>query len=177
MSADRKANAGGFLSKVASWMTSFAGITTAIATIMTSASAVLGLLVHRQSVQLQQAHSTVSQQARQIHALKDGTPRQSPAATASAPPTAASSPSAAQLTSVTHYLSDLTPTVDNGNVSQVNRLSPHGHTRRAYCFHETGAPAASRERLTTLPEAEYSPRKSESLTICRTQRASLPRNF
>src|ERR1017187_2741572 len=52
-------------------MASFAGITTAVATIMTSASAVLGLLVHHQSVQLQQAHATVSQQARQINALKD----------------------------------------------------------------------------------------------------------
>jgi hypothetical protein len=116
MSADREGNTGGFLSKVASWMTSFAGIITAIATIMTSASAVLGLLIHQQSVQLQQAHSTVSQQARQIHALKHSAPRRPPVPAASVPSTAASPPSAARLTSVTHYLSDLTPTVDNGNV-------------------------------------------------------------
>jgi hypothetical protein len=96
-------------------MASFAGITTAVATIMTSASAVLGLLIHHQSVQLQQAHATVSQQARQIHALKDSVARRPPASTASAQPGATNPPSA-PLTSVAHYLSDLTPTVDNGGV-------------------------------------------------------------
>src|ERR1035441_6480232 len=75
VSAHEEGGSGGSLSRVASWMASFAGITTAVATIMTSASAVLGLLVHHQSVQLQQAHATVSQQARQIHALKDSVAR------------------------------------------------------------------------------------------------------
>src|ERR1022692_1652333 len=86
VSAHEEGGSGGSLSRVASWMASFAGITTAVATIMTSASAVLGLLVHHQSVQLQQAHATVSQQARQIHALKDSVARRPPASTASAQP-------------------------------------------------------------------------------------------
>jgi hypothetical protein len=108
-------SSGGFLSKAASWMGSFAGITTAIATIMTSSSAILGILVHHQAVQLQQAHTTVSQQAQQIHALKDSAARK-PVPAASVGPGAARSPSPASLGGVTHYLSNLTPTVDNGNV-------------------------------------------------------------
>jgi hypothetical protein len=116
MSTQKEGGSDGFLSGVASWMASFAGITTAVATIMTSASAVLGLLVHHQSVQLQQAHATVSQQARQIHALKDSVARRPPASTASVQPGATNPPSAAPLTGMAHYLSDLTPTVDNGVV-------------------------------------------------------------
>jgi hypothetical protein len=114
MSAHEDGGSGGFLSRVASWMGSFAGITTAVATIMTSASAILGLLVQHQAVQLQHAHAKVSQQARQIHALQDSVAKMPPAASAS--PVAASSPSAAPMTGVTRYLSDLTPTVDNGAV-------------------------------------------------------------
>lgn len=116
MSEGEEAASGGFLSRMASRMASFAGITTAVATIMTSTSAVLGLLIHHQSVQLQQAHATVSQQAQQIHALKDSVAQRSPAPTTSAQPGATDPPNAAPLTGVAHYLSDLTPTVDNGSV-------------------------------------------------------------
>jgi hypothetical protein len=113
MSAQGDRESAGFLSRLASGMGSFAGITTAIATIMTSASAVLGLLLHHQAAQLQQAHATVSRQAQQIHVLKESAARVSP--TPSAGPSAASSPAAAAAGTV-RYLSDLTPTVNNGNV-------------------------------------------------------------
>jgi hypothetical protein len=116
MSADKEGRSGRFLSGIASWMTSFAGITVAVATIMTSASAVLGIFAHHQSVQLQEAHATVSRQAQQIHVLKGSATRRSPARPASAQAGATNPPSAAPLTSLAHYLSDLTPTVDNGNV-------------------------------------------------------------
>jgi hypothetical protein len=141
MSAHEEGGSGGFLSRVASWMASFAGITTAIATIMASASAVLGLLVHHQSVQLQQAHATVSQQARQIHALKDSVARRPPAPTASAQPGATNPPNAAPLTGVAHYLSDLTPTVDNGSVftgQQVIATQPYP---KSILFPCNGSPA------------------------------------
>ena len=55
MSAVRKRHRDGVLSRTASAMTSVAGITTALTTIMTSVAAVLGLVVHHQSAQLQQA--------------------------------------------------------------------------------------------------------------------------
>jgi hypothetical protein len=116
MSADEDEGSGGFFGKAASWMTSFAGITTAVAAIMTSASAVLGLLVHHQGAQLQQVHATVSQQARQIHVLEARVTQRPSSPAASASPVATASPSAAPLSGVTDYLSDLTPTVDNGIV-------------------------------------------------------------
>jgi hypothetical protein len=116
MSANAEGSSGSLLSRISSWMTSFAGITAAVATIATSASAVLGLLIHHQSVQLQQAHATVSQQAQQIHALKDSVARRPAAPAASAQTGATNPPSTAPLTGIAHYLSDLTPTVDNGNV-------------------------------------------------------------
>ena len=101
----------GFLSRVGSAMTSLAGITTAIATITTSVSAVLGVVVHHQANQLQHANAIVSHQAQQIQQLR-----------ASGTPTASPTPSAAALNgasplSAAHYLGDLTPTVDNGQVS------------------------------------------------------------
>lgn len=113
MSAGGDSGAGGRLSGVSSWMTSFAGITTAVATIMTSASAILGLLVHHQAEQLKQAHATVSHQAQQIHALKVTAHRSTPAPTPSASPVTAS---AAPVGGAVRYLSDLSPTVDNGYI-------------------------------------------------------------
>jgi hypothetical protein len=95
-------------------MTSVAGITTALTTIMTSVAAVLGLVVHHQSAQLQQAHAVVSQQARQIRQL---TASNTTASKAPASPGAASSPSPASVANVGHYLSDLTATVDDGELS------------------------------------------------------------
>lgn len=114
MSAHGDSGSGGPMSKVSSWMTSFAGITTAVATIMTSASAILGLLVHHQAAQLKQAHATVSQQAQQIRSLKVTAQRSSPAPTPSDSPV---TPSAAAVSGTVRYLSDLNPTVDNGVVS------------------------------------------------------------
>ncbi len=103
------------MGKASSWMTSFAGIVTAIAAIATSASAVLGLLFHRQAAQLQQARTTVSHQAQQIHNLTQSAARR-PSAGASASPAGSSASGAAPAINVAHYLSDLTPTVDNPGV-------------------------------------------------------------
>ena len=113
MSAARKRHRGGALSRIASAMTSVAGITTALTTIMTSVAAVLGLVVHHQSAQLRQAHSVVSEQARQIRRLTVSN------AVSKAPgsPGAASSPGPASVANVGHYLSDLTATVDDGELS------------------------------------------------------------
>jgi hypothetical protein len=145
MSADKEIGpgeaSGGFGSSATSWLTSFAGITTAVATIMTSCSALLGLVVHHQAAQLQQAHATVSQQAVQIHVLKKTVARQS-VSTASAAPVAASSPSDAPLTSVAHYLSDLSPTVDNGALytgQQVIAAQPYAKSILFYCNGGSGA--------------------------------------
>lgn len=115
MNADKERDSAGFAAGVSSWMTSFAGIVTAIAAIATSASAVLGLLFHHQSAQLQQARATVSQQARQIKVLTNSVAHRPPV-TASSPSSAAdSTPSPASVINVAHYISDLTPTVDNSN--------------------------------------------------------------
>ena len=141
MSAHGGSGSGGIGSRVTSWLTSFAGITTAIATIMTSCAALLGLVVHHQSAQLQQAHATVSQQAVQIHALQVTAARQS-APTASAAPVAASSPSDAPLTGVAHYLSDLTPTVDYGALytgQQVIAAQPYAKSIWFSCNGGNGA--------------------------------------
>ena len=114
MSAARKRHRAGVLSRMAAAMTSVAGITTALTTIMTSVAAVLGLVVHHQSAQLQQAHAVVSQQARQIRQL---TASNTAASKAPASPGAASSPGPASVANVGHYLSDLTATVDDGGLS------------------------------------------------------------
>ena len=113
MSAARKRHRGGALSRIAAAMTSVAGITTALTTIMTSVAAVLGLVVHHQSAQLQQARAVVSEQARQIRRLTvSNAVSKAPAA-----PGAASSPGPASVANVGHYLSDLTATVDDGGLS------------------------------------------------------------
>ena len=115
------------IGKASSWMTSFAGIVTAFAAIATSTSAVLGLLVHRQSVQLQQARTTVSHQAQQIHQLSQSVARR-PAAVASTAPAPSNTSGAAATINVAHYLSDLNPTVDNSIVNtgqQVIKAIPY----------------------------------------------------
>jgi hypothetical protein len=108
---EKQAASGGRLGRIAAAMTSVAGIATAIATIMTSATAALGVVIHHQNTQLQQAHEQVSQQAQQIQVLQSSqaaqqTPTPGPSATASPTP----SPG---LTGVAHYLSNLDPTVNN----------------------------------------------------------------
>lgn len=136
MSADKESGSVGFFTGLSSWMTSFAGIITAIATITTSSSAVLGVLFHHQAVQLQQARATVSQQARQIHALKYSATWQPSAPAASSTPVANSSPDPASVMGAAHYLSDLTPTVDNSGVytgQQVIEAQPYAKSISFYC--------------------------------------------
>ena len=136
MSADKERGSAGFSSKVSSWMTSFAGIVTAIATLMTSASAILGVLFHHQAAQLQQARATVSQQARQIQVLRGSAPA------ASATPVADSTPNPASLISIAHYLSDLTATVDNSGLNtgqQVIDAQPYAKSVAFYCGGGSGS--------------------------------------
>jgi hypothetical protein len=133
MSADKEDSSGRGMKRITSWMKSFAGFTTGVATIMTSAVAILGVFVHHQSAQLQQAHVTVSRQSRQIHQLQAQlTP--APAAQPSSDP--ASPPAAAPLGSIAHYLSDLTPTVNNAGASpgqQVMTNTAYPKTVSFYC--------------------------------------------
>lgn len=105
---------GGLLSRMAAGMTSVAGITTAIATITTSASAFLGVVVHHQATQLNQAKAQASQQAQTIQQLQG---RVHAAAASSAAPSAAPSPaSTPAVGNAARYLSNLQPTVDNAVV-------------------------------------------------------------
>jgi hypothetical protein len=113
MSANKEDSSGRGMKRITSWMKSFAGFTTGVATIMTSAVAILGVFVHHQSAQLQQAHVTVSRQAAQIKQLQvQLTP--APAQASSGP---SSPPPAAPVGNIAHYLSDLTPTVNNADAS------------------------------------------------------------
>ncbi|SRR6266496_922902 len=114
-SAEKESASGGRLGRIAAATTSVAGIAAAIATIMTSATAVLGVVIHRQDTQLQQAHQQVSQQAHQIRVLQSSqavvqhAPTPGPSATPSLAPSSG-------LNGAAHYLSNLTPTVDNQSV-------------------------------------------------------------
>ncbi len=114
MKTETEAASGGLLSRIASGMTSLAGITTAVATIMTSVTAGLGVVVHHQTSQLQQAHHQLGQQARQIRVLRSA----SVSAQAATPgSTVTGSPDTGQtLDNVAHYLTGLTPTVDHQDV-------------------------------------------------------------
>jgi hypothetical protein len=122
-------------------MTSLAGIATAIATIMTSVVAVLGLQLNHKSSQLGEAHQTVTHQAQQISALKARpTPTATVTVSASPTPSASSSPSAPStaspgngpdLTPVAHYLSALQPTVEDGDLGtgqEVISAKPYVHS-------------------------------------------------
>jgi len=100
----------GILSRIAAGMTSLAGIATAVATIMASVTAVLGFVVHHQAKQLGQAHQQVSQQAHEIRVLQSS---RVPADGGTPHPVANSPGTGQALSNATHYLSNLTPTVDN----------------------------------------------------------------
>jgi hypothetical protein len=142
MGADEESGSSGFFGKVSSWITSFAGIVTGIATIATSTSAVLGILFHHQAAQLQQARATVSQQARQIQALKGSDSPQAPATAASSSPAANSTPNPASLISVAHYLSDLSPTAGNSGPytgQQVIGAQPYAKSVSFYCNGGSGS--------------------------------------
>lgn len=111
MAASRRKDSGGVLSRISSGMTSLAGITTAIATITASTTAILGVAVHRQATQLDQAHQIVSVQRQQIHELRTQT---APQATNSPTPTGTTG--GASTGSVAHYFSKMNPTVNNALV-------------------------------------------------------------
>ncbi|MGH3169696.1 MAG: hypothetical protein ACRDN0_27930, partial [Trebonia sp.] len=98
----------GLFARLASGLTSLAGFMTAIATIAASVSAILGLYVHHQGQQLQQAHTQVSHQAQQITEL-----RQKVTTTAPSPATTPSPGPGAQVSGQGNYLSSMTPTVNN----------------------------------------------------------------
>jgi len=122
MAAGRRKDSGGVLSHISSGLTSFAGITTAIATIMTSATAILGVVVHRQATQLDQAHQVVSVQRQQIHQLQ----------TQTAPPTSSPTPTSTtggtSPLNMAHYFSNMSPTVNNAGVEtgqQVMAAQPY----------------------------------------------------
>jgi hypothetical protein len=108
---EKEVPSSGRLSGIAAAITSVAGIATAIATIMTSATAALGVVIHHQATQLEQAHQQVSQQAHQIRALRSNRAVQ-PTTTPQSSATTSPDPSPG-LNGVAHYLSNLTPTVDN----------------------------------------------------------------
>jgi hypothetical protein len=117
----------GLLSRISAGLTSFAAIATALATIMTSVTAILGVVVHRQATQLQQAHAQVSQQAQQITKLRV----QASAASRHARQAAPSSPGPAASSSPLHYFSNMNPTVDNTGVQdgqQVIAATPYVNT-------------------------------------------------
>jgi len=104
----------GLLKRTGAGLTSLAGIATAIATITTSTAAVLGVVVHSKTTQLQQAEVQVSSQAQQIHHQAKqiqqlqtaATPTVSPSPTTGGPP----------ITDPSRYLSNKTPTVDNAGL-------------------------------------------------------------
>jgi hypothetical protein len=112
MSTSRRKDSGGLLSRISAGMTSFAGITAALATITTSTTAILGVVVHHQAAQLHQANQTVAVQQQQIHELQT---RSSPVAAVSPAPTPSSGGGVA-VGNVAHYLSNMTPTVDNAGI-------------------------------------------------------------
>src|SRR5262249_47754815 len=127
----RRKDSGGILSRISSGMSSLAGITTAIATIMTSTTAILGVAVHRQATQLDQAHQVVSVRRQQIHELQT---QNAPQTTDSPTPT---STSGAQIGSVAHYFSKMTPTVNNAAVEtgqQVIAARPYVNSISFGCY-------------------------------------------
>jgi hypothetical protein len=126
MRAKTENEPGGIMSRISANMTSVAAIATAIATITTSVSAMLGLYVHHQATQLHQAHQRVAEQAVQIRQLQHADAAAA-VATSPAPSPTATQP-AASLGSIAHYLSNLTPTVDNQyveNGQQVIAAQPY----------------------------------------------------
>jgi hypothetical protein len=136
----------GILARIAGRLTSIAGITAAIATITTSAAAVLGVVVHTKTTQLQQAHALASSQAQQIHqqARQLRQLQQAPTPTPT-PSTVATPGSSAQVTNVAHYLSDASPTVDNGNLNsgqEVISAKPYPNSIEFNCNGASGSAPA-----------------------------------
>lgn len=132
VSAEHSIQKPGLLSRIAAGMTSFAAITTALATIMTSATAILGVVVHRQATQLQQAHAQVSHQAQQITKLRVQASSAASHHTGKAAPTPGSDASSSPL----HYFSNMNPTVDNPGVQngqQVIGATPYVNTITFSC--------------------------------------------
>lgn len=128
MSAEHSVRKPGLLSRISAGLTSFAGLTTAVATIMTSATAILGVVVHHQATQLQQAHAQVSQQAQQITRLRT---QASTAASRRTGQGAPAAPAPAASSSPLHYFSNMNPTVDNTDVQdgqQVIAATPYVNT-------------------------------------------------
>lgn len=140
---EKQVKSGGILKRVGAALTSLAGIATAIATITTSAAAVLGVVAHDKTTQLQQAHAQVSSQAQLIRSqaaqvkhlqLAAVTPTASPATT----PTDAGG---AQITDASHFLSNKQPTVDNanwGNGQVVIAAKPYPNSITFDCNGEMG---------------------------------------
>jgi hypothetical protein len=120
----------GLLSRIAAGMTSMAGIATAIATITTSAAAVLGVAVQHKDTQLHQANAQASHQAQTIQQLQG----QVHAVAASSPaPSASSTPAAGN---AARFLSNLTPTINNSlyqNSQQVISAQPYPNSISLSC--------------------------------------------
>jgi hypothetical protein len=117
-------------------MKALAGFMTAVAAIATATATILGLRVGHQSAQLAQIRVIVSQQAQQIKYLRTG-----PGASPPAAPRGGGSRGAGALPSGTHYLSDLTPTVDNQSVStgqQMMVAKPYPNSISFYCNGPSG---------------------------------------
>ena len=115
----RKEKKDGLIKRAGAGLTSLAGITAAIATITTSTAAVLGVVVHSKTTQLQQAQAQVSSQAQQIqHQAKQIQQLQQAPATPTVSPSPSPSPTGAgPVTDASHYLSNKTATVDNADLS------------------------------------------------------------
>jgi hypothetical protein len=113
------------LKRAVAALTSLAGIAAAIATITTSAATVLGVVVHSKNVELRQASTLASSQARQIqhqalqiHQLKrHGAPTASPSPSVTPSATITAGAPSAPVTGDTQYLSNMAPTVQNANMS------------------------------------------------------------
>lgn len=115
----------GVLKRVGAALTSLTGIATAIATIATSAAAVFGVQAHDKATQLQQLQVTVNSQAQriivqaaQVKHLRQAaaTPTASPTPTPTASPaTTPSDAGGAQVTNLSHFLSNKTPVVNNAD--------------------------------------------------------------
>lgn len=115
---------------------SFGGIMTALAAIATAAATILGLAVHHQSAQLAEVRVTVSQQAQQIQQLKAD-----PQPTTDSNPGGGNTSSPVPLPSGSHYLSDLSSTVNNSSASagqQVMVARPYPNSLSFYCEGPSG---------------------------------------
>jgi len=129
----------GLLKRTGAGLTSLAGIAAAIATITTSTAAVLGVVVHSKTAQLQQAQAQVSTQAQQIHhQAKQIQQLEQTAATPTVSPSPTTSP---PITDASHYLSNKTPTVDNAGLDTgqvVISANPYVNSITFRCYGQAG---------------------------------------